>query len=103
MAVDVITSRHLHRDEPPRCSGVHALDIDRQRVETLPATAVVLATGGVGKVYRCTSNPDTATGDGMATAWRAGCRVANMEFSSMQRISAPISSFRTSRRFTRAA
>ncbi len=80
MAVDVITSRHLHRDEPPRCYGVYALDIDLQRVETLPAAAVVLATGGLGKVYRYTSNPDTATGDGMAMAWRAGCRVGNMEF-----------------------
>jgi L-aspartate oxidase len=80
MAVDVITSRHLKRDESPRCYGVYALDIDRQRVETLPAAAVVLATGGVGKVYRYTSNPDTATGDGIAMAWRAGCRVGNMEF-----------------------
>ena len=80
MAVDVITSRHLKRDESPRCYGVYALDIDRQRVETLPAAAVVLATGGVGKVYRYTSNPETATGDGVAMAWRAGCRVANMEF-----------------------
>ena len=80
MAVDLITSRHLKRDESPRCYGVYALDIDRQRVETLPAAAVVLATGGVGKVYRYTSNPDTATGDGIAMAWRAGCRVGNMEF-----------------------
>ncbi|MFN3298385.1 FAD-dependent oxidoreductase, partial [Caldimonas sp.] len=80
MAVDLITSRHLKRDEPPRCYGVYALDIDRGRVETLPAAAVVLATGGVGKVYRYTSNPDTATGDGIAMAWRAGCRVGNMEF-----------------------
>jgi len=80
MAVDLITSRHLKRDELPRCYGVYALDIDRQRVETLGAVAVVLATGGVGKVYRYTSNPDTATGDGIAMAWRAGCRVGNMEF-----------------------
>ncbi len=80
MAVDVITSRQLKRDEPPRCYGVYALDIDSQRVETLPARAVVLATGGVGKVYRYTSNPDTATGDGIAMAWRAGCRIGNMEF-----------------------
>jgi L-aspartate oxidase len=80
MAVDVITSRQLKRDEATRCYGVYALDIDSQRVDTLPARAVVLATGGVGKVYRYTSNPDTATGDGIAMAWRAGCRIGNMEF-----------------------
>ncbi len=80
MAVDVITSRHLKRQEAPRCYGVYALDMDGRRVETLAATAVVMATGGVGKVYRYTSNPDTATGDGIAMAWRAGCRVGNMEF-----------------------
>lgn len=80
MALDLITSRHLKRDEPHRCYGIYALDIDRQRVEALPASSVVLATGGVGKVYRYTSNPDTSTGDGIAMAWRAGCRVANMEF-----------------------
>jgi L-aspartate oxidase len=80
MALDLITSRHLKREESPRCYGVYALDIDRQRVETLPAVAVVLATGGAGKVYRYTTNPDTSTGDGIAMAWRAGCRVGNMEF-----------------------
>jgi L-aspartate oxidase len=83
MAVDLITSRHLKRDQgdvPSRCHGVYALDMDHKRVETLRASAVVLATGGVGKVYRYTSNPDTATGDGIAMAWRAGCRVGNMEF-----------------------
>ena len=80
MAVDLITSRLLKRQEPRRCYGVYALDIDRDQVQTLPARAVVLATGGVGKVYRYTSNPDTATGDGIAMAWRAGCRVGNMEF-----------------------
>lgn len=80
MAVDLITSRHLKRDELPRCYGIYALDIDRQRVETLAASAVVMATGGAGKVYRYTTNPDTSTGDGIAMAWRAGCRVGNMEF-----------------------
>jgi L-aspartate oxidase len=84
MAVDVVTSRHLKRaaraEQASRCWGVYALDMDHGRVETLPAAAVVLATGGVGKVYRYTSNPDTATGDGIAMAWRAGCRVGNMEF-----------------------
>ena len=83
MAVDLITTRHLRHDgdEPtPRCHGVYALDMDRKRVLSLPASAVVLASGGVGKVYRYTSNPDTATGDGIAMAWRAGCRVGNMEF-----------------------
>jgi len=80
MALDLVTSRHLRREESPRCYGIYALDIDRQRVETLPARAVVLATGGAGKVYRYTTNPDTSTGDGIAMAWRAGCRVGNMEF-----------------------
>ena len=81
VAVDLITGRHLGQPGgAPRCHGVYALDMDRGRVETLAADAVVLATGGVGKVYRYTSNPDTATGDGIAMAWRAGCRVANMEF-----------------------
>ena len=80
IAVDLVTSRHLGRDEVPRAYGVYALDIDSRQVETIAASAVVLATGGVGKVYRYTSNPDTSTGDGIAMAWRAGCRVANMEF-----------------------
>ncbi len=80
VAVDLVTSRHLRRKEAARCYGVYALDMDLGRVETLAAAAVVLATGGAGKVYRYTTNPDTATGDGIAMAWRAGCRVANMEF-----------------------
>ncbi len=80
MAIDLITNRHLKRngmqtvlgDVEPRCHGIYALDIENQRVETLAASAVVMATGGVGKVYRYTSNPDTSTGDGIAMAWRAG-------------------------------
>ena len=89
MAVDLITDRHLRPGHaagevlPPasnRCHGVYALDIETQKVETLAAAAVVLATGGAGKVYRYTTNPETSTGDGIAMAWRAGCRVGNMEF-----------------------
>lgn len=84
IALDLITNRQLdaktQRSKPNRCYGVYALDINNNRVETIEAKAVVLATGGVGKVYRYTSNPDTATGDGIAMAWRAGCRVGNMEF-----------------------
>jgi L-aspartate oxidase len=90
MAVDIITPRHLQSKEQQamaqaeeglsRCYGVYALDMDSQRVEALTAAAVVLATGGAGKVYRYTTNPDTSTGDGIAMAWRAGCRVGNMEF-----------------------
>ena len=80
MALDVITSRHVGDGSAPRCHGVYVLDIDARRVETLAASAVVLASGGVGKVYRYTSNPETATGDGIAMAWRAGCRIGNMEF-----------------------
>ncbi|MFM7703881.1 MAG: L-aspartate oxidase, partial [Rubrivivax sp.] len=80
MAVDLVTTRHLRQGDGRRCHGVYALDIEAACVHTLPASAVVLATGGAGKVYRYTTNPDTATGDGIAMAWRAGCRVANMEF-----------------------
>jgi L-aspartate oxidase len=85
MAIDLITNHHLKKSareqgEPPRCHGVYALDIETHRVEALAASAVVLATGGAGKVYRYTTNPETSTGDGIAMAWRAGCRVGNMEF-----------------------
>lgn len=80
MALDLITSRHVQRDEPSRCYGLYALDMDAQCVDAIAARAVVMATGGAGKVYRYTTNPDTSTGDGIAMAWRAGCRIANMEF-----------------------
>lgn len=79
IGVDLITSRKLGR-AGQRCYGLYALDTRRSEVITLAADQVILASGGAGKVYLYTTNPDTATGDGIAMAWRAGCRVSNMEF-----------------------
>ena len=89
VAIDLITTRNLtvkpSKDYKKsvmkdRCFGVYALDIGRNEVVAVTANDVVVATGGVGKVYKYTSNPDTSTGDGIAMAYRAGCRVGNMEF-----------------------
>jgi L-aspartate oxidase len=80
IAIDLITSQKLGHPGENRVIGVYALNRNTSTVETLTAAAVVLATGGASKVYLYTSNPDTSTGDGIAMAWRAGCRVANMEF-----------------------
>ena len=77
--VDLITGSRLGL-EANRCLGLYALDEFSDEVLTLRAPHTVLATGGAGKVYLYTTNPDTATGDGIAAAWRAGCRVADMEF-----------------------
>lgn len=79
MSVDLITSKKL--DLPGNfCYGVYALNTVNDEVVTISAHNTILATGGTGKVYLYTTNPDTSTGDGIAMAWRAGCRVANMEF-----------------------
>jgi len=79
LAVDLITGNKLGLSEN-RCYGAYVLDRNSNEVNVFEAPFVVLASGGASKVYLYTSNPDTSTGDGIAIAWRAGCRVANMEF-----------------------
>jgi len=79
-AVDLITSSKLGLSGTQRVVGAYVWNRDKEHVETLRAKAVVLATGGAAKVYQYTTNPDISSGDGVAMAWRAGCRVANLEF-----------------------
>ena len=76
LAVDLI----LSPQNAKQCVGIYLLDTQTNQVMEVPAKFTVLATGGASKVYLYTSNPDSSTGDGIAMAWRAGCRVANMEF-----------------------
>jgi len=81
IAIDLITSKKLRlAGTPERVWGAYVLDIKGNKVKTISAPFTVLATGGAGKVYLYTTNPDTATGDGVAMGWRAGADVANMEF-----------------------
>lgn len=81
IAIDLITSAKLgDTSATPRCLGLYVLDSKSGKVKTFATQHTVLASGGAGKVYLYTTNPDTATGDGIAMAWRAGCRIANMEF-----------------------
>jgi len=80
MAVDFLTTGKLGYAMQDSCVGVYVLDEATGAVETLRSDVIVLASGGCGKVYLYTTNPDIATGDGVAMAWRAGAAIANMEF-----------------------
>ena len=78
MAIDLITLAKY--GGPEVCAGAYVFDVDEGKVEKVLARATILASGGAGKVYLYTTNPDVATGDGVAMAFRAGAEVANMEF-----------------------
>ncbi len=82
VALDLITERHVEgeRFAARGCHGVYAFNTVTRHVERFVGKAVVLATGGASRVYQYSTNPDGSTGDGIAMAWRAGCRVSNMEF-----------------------
>lgn len=79
LAIDLIIDQTANTGTG-RCIGAYVYDEEEELVKTLAARTVILATGGASKVYLYTSNPDGSTGDGIAMAWRAGCRVGNMEF-----------------------
>ena len=81
VAIDLITGRHQeHFSTSGRVHGLYAFNRQTKRVETMTARATILATGGAGRAYLYSTAPRGATGDGIAMAWRAGCRVSNMEF-----------------------
>ena len=79
-AIDLICDKHPSNADKKQCIGAYIWNRNSEQVESIYAQKTILATGGASKVYQYTSNPDIASGDGIAMAWRAGCRVANMEF-----------------------
>ncbi|HBS25548.1 MAG TPA: L-aspartate oxidase [Gammaproteobacteria bacterium] len=82
VAIDLITAskNDANGEVTKQCIGAYVLDRETRQVEVFRARFVILASGGASKVYLYTSNPDISTGDGIAMAWRAGCRISNMEF-----------------------
>ncbi len=80
IAIELITRVSPVSRSGKACRGLYVLDIKSNEVHTVASRYCVLATGGASKTYLYTSNPDTSTGDGIAMAWRAGCRIANLEF-----------------------
>ena len=78
-AIDLVCQENASTGEN-QCNGAYVWNRNSEKVESIFAKKTILATGGASKVYQYTSNPDVASGDGVAMAWRAGCRVANMEF-----------------------
>jgi L-aspartate oxidase len=80
MAIDLVTTGWLNREGPSKCIGAYFLDRESNEILAVRSPVTVLATGGAGKVYLYTTNPDVATGDGIAMAWRAGLPIKNMEF-----------------------
>jgi len=79
-AIDLVVSSRLDMGGPNRCFGAYALDVRSGNIITMLAPTTTIACGGIGKVYLYTSNPDIACGSGIAMAYRAGARIANMEF-----------------------
>ena len=79
-AIDLICENNSDTKKEKQCIGAYIWNRNTEKVESIYAQKTILATGGASKVYQYTSNPDVASGDGIAMAWRAGCRVANMEF-----------------------
>jgi L-aspartate oxidase len=80
IAIDLVMNLHISPGAQKRCYGVYLFDTKKRQVLTMLGTSTLLATGGAGKVYLYTSNPDVACGSGVAMAYRAGAKIANMEF-----------------------